>query len=54
MRDEVGKPERQTQERIIGLFETLGYTYLGDWTERHGCEALDAPRFDRISARRLS
>ena len=31
----IGKPERVTQNRIIGLFqEELGYTYLGDWTDR--------------------
>lgn len=32
---EIGKPERETQDRVIALFEDeLGYTYLGDWTER--------------------
>ncbi len=35
MIDEVGKAEKVTQERIIALFrDDLGYTYLGDWTER--------------------
>jgi type I restriction enzyme R subunit len=35
MNDDVGKPERATQERIITLFEKrLGYTYLGDWADR--------------------
>lgn len=32
---DVGKPEIVTQKRIIALFrKELGYTYLGDWTER--------------------
>ncbi len=34
---EVGKPERETQNRIIALFrKELGYRYLGDWTDRPG------------------
>jgi type I restriction enzyme R subunit len=33
--NEIGKPERVTQERVIKLFvEELGYRYLGDWTSR--------------------
>jgi type I restriction enzyme R subunit len=31
----IGKSERATQERVITLFrETLGYRYLGDWSDR--------------------
>lgn len=31
----VGQRERNTQTRVIGLLrDTLGYTYLGDWTDR--------------------
>ncbi len=34
---DIGKPERQTQHRVIQLFENdLGYQYLGDWTDRVG------------------
>ncbi len=34
---EVGKPERETQDRIVRLFrDELGYRYLGDWTDRDG------------------
>ena len=33
--NDIGKPERVTQERVIKLFvEELGYRYLGDWTDR--------------------
>lgn len=34
MIEQIGKPEKVTQKRIIALFEDLGYTYLGDWTDR--------------------
>jgi hypothetical protein len=31
----IGKPERQTQERVNLLFQNeLGYRNLGDWTDR--------------------
>lgn len=31
----IGKPERATQDRVLRLFQhELGYTYLGDWSER--------------------
>ena len=31
----IGKPERVTQDRVIKLFvDELGYTYLGDWRAR--------------------
>lgn len=34
---QIGKPERETQRRLIQLFrDELGYKYLGDWTEREG------------------
>jgi type I restriction enzyme R subunit len=33
----VGKPERSTQNRVIGLFrDELKYRYVGDWTDRDG------------------
>ena len=32
----VSKPERATQRRVVGVFESLGYTYLGDWGKREG------------------
>jgi len=35
--NEIGKPERITQKRVIALFcDELGYRYLGDWTDRAG------------------
>lgn len=34
---DIGKPEKATQNRIIGLFtDVLGYRYLGDFTDRDG------------------
>lgn len=31
----IGQPEKATQNRVIALFrDELGYTFLGDWTER--------------------
>ena len=34
---DIGKPERQTQQRVIQLFQNdLGYQYLGDWADRAG------------------
>lgn len=33
----IGKPERETQNRVIALFrDELHYRYLGDWTDRDG------------------
>jgi len=37
MVDEIGKPERKTQNRVIALFQNeLEYDYLGDWSDRTG------------------
>jgi len=33
--NEIGQPERATQNRVIALFsDELGYRFLGDWTDR--------------------
>jgi len=33
----VGQIEKKTQQRVVALFrDTLGYDYLGDWTDRVG------------------
>jgi len=38
----VSKPERATQERVIELFtKTLGYQYLGDWSDRAGNHCIE-------------
>ena len=35
--NDIGKPERATQNRVIALFrDELDYRYLGDWTDRDG------------------
>ena len=35
--NDVGKPERVTQNRIVGLFrDQLSWRYLGDWSDRAG------------------
>lgn len=34
---DIGKPERETQRRVIGLFrDELGFRFLGDWSDREG------------------
>lgn len=33
MRTDVGKPERASQNRVLQLFQNMGYTYLGDWED---------------------
>lgn len=38
----VGQRERLTQDRVIGLLrDRLGYTYLGDWTEREDNRSVE-------------
>ena len=40
----IGKPERATQNRIIELFQSeLGYTYLGDWEEEIRTQPIEEP-----------
>lgn len=42
MSEEIGKPERVTQQRVIELFtQKLGYRYLGDWSEREGNHCIE-------------
>jgi type I restriction enzyme R subunit len=38
----VSKPERATQERVIELFtQRLGYRYLGDWSDRESNDCIE-------------
>ena len=38
----VGKPERETQNRVIALFrDELGYRYLGYWSDRPNNSNID-------------
>lgn len=40
--DNVSKPERATQDRVIELFtQKLSYRYLGDWSEREGNHCIE-------------
>ena len=33
----VGQIEKKTQQRVVKLFrDTLGYDYLGNWSDREG------------------
>jgi type I restriction enzyme R subunit len=42
MSEEIGKPERITQQRVIDLFtQTLGYRYLGDWSTREDNHCIE-------------
>jgi type I restriction enzyme R subunit len=42
MSENINKPERATQERVIRLFaEQLGYRYLGDWSNREGNHCIE-------------
>ena len=52
----IGKPERETQERVIRLFrEELKYRYLGDWTDRDGNSNIeDALLTDYLTKRGYS
>ena len=39
---DIGQPERATQNRVIALFRhELGYSYLGDWSDRSGNSNLE-------------
>jgi type I restriction enzyme R subunit len=39
----VGQIEKRTQARVVKLFrETLGYDYLGDWSDREGNRNIEA------------
>ncbi|MCZ7558532.1 MAG: HsdR family type I site-specific deoxyribonuclease [Bacteroidia bacterium] len=41
--DAVGQREKKTQQRVVTLFrDTLGYEYLGDWTDREGNSNIEA------------
>jgi type I restriction enzyme R subunit len=39
----VGQIEKKTQQRVVNLFRnTLGYDYLGNWTDREGNHNIEA------------
>jgi type I restriction enzyme R subunit len=40
--NQIGKPERSTQDRVIKLFqEELNYTYLGNWEEQERNQSIE-------------
>jgi len=41
MRTDVGKPERASQNRVLQLFQSMGYTYLGDWEEEKRTQPVE-------------
>ena len=42
---DVGKPERETQNRIVRLYrDELGYRYLGDWIYREANSNIGTQR----------
>ena len=52
MSSNVSKPERATQERVIELFtKTLGYQYLGDWSDRAGNHCIEEGLLSAFLAR---
>ena len=52
MSDSISKPERATQQRVIRLFtESLGYRYLGDWSDRAGNHCIEEERLTAFLAR---
>ena len=34
MNNKIGKPERASQNRVLQLFQYMGYAYLGDWEDQ--------------------
>jgi type I restriction enzyme, R subunit len=49
----IGQPERATQNRVIALFQKeLGYTYLGDWTDRSDNRNVDPDHLHAFLHRR--
>jgi type I restriction enzyme R subunit len=44
----IGKPERDTQQRVIDLFKReLGYRYIGHWADRLGNSNIEESLLDR-------
>ena len=49
---DVGKPERETQDRVIALCrDELGYEYLGDWIDRSGNSNIEEDLLKAFLAR---
>jgi type I restriction enzyme R subunit len=42
MSDNISRPERETQNKLIGFLQTeLGYEYLGNWEYRENNQNLE-------------
>ena len=46
------RPERVTQNRVIKLFQSLGYTYLGNWKTRERNKAIEYDLLEAFLKRR--
>lgn len=44
----VGQIEKLTQARVVKLFKSLGYDYLGNWQDRAGNRNIDAELLERF------
>ncbi|WP_430452575.1 type I restriction endonuclease [Rhodopirellula europaea] len=52
MTDGINKPERETQNRVIRLFDdVLDYDYLGDWDERKNNSNIEDERLRKYLAK---
>ena len=45
------RSERDTQNRVIRLFRSLGYGYLGNWKDRHGNSAVEFAQLEAFLRR---
>lgn len=54
MNSQVSKSERATQNRVLDVFKSLGYEYLGDWSDRANSNIEDSYLVANLNARGYS